>query len=58
MILLRCTVLAPVLTRPVKNITEDEAEAFCPTYYGTTLDDCCDLDQQQDPLTVDDTPLD
>ncbi|KAJ6808095.1 hypothetical protein M6B38_168430 [Iris pallida] len=58
MILLRCTVLTPVLTGPVENITEDEAEAFCPTYNGATLDDCCDLDQQQDPLAVDDTLLD
>ena len=39
--------LAPVLTGPVENITEDEEKAGVDTYYGATLDECLDLDQQQ-----------
>ena len=44
--------LAPVLTGPVENITEDEEEACVDTFYGTSLDDTSDPDFQPDPLAV------
>ncbi|KAJ6796254.1 putative polygalacturonase [Iris pallida] len=53
------TILAPPDSPNTDGIDpEDEEEAGVDTYYGATLDEMLDLDHQQAPLAVDDTPLD